>query len=117
MVSGLFLSKPQIVEGVKTSGNMQALLQLLASLMAPEVNIDTVCAAITSDARLTYKILKLANGASKISRPNLAPFSRQCYYWASTQSATGPPYYYSPVTAQNRKRFIPKAARAQSCVN
>jgi len=64
---GYFLSKPQIVEGVKTSGNIQALLQLLASLMAPEVNIDTVCAAITSDARLTYKILKLANGASKNS--------------------------------------------------
>ncbi|HMW47638.1 MAG TPA: HDOD domain-containing protein [Marinagarivorans sp.] len=62
---GYFLSKPQIVEGVKTSGNIQALLQLLASLMAPEVNIDTVCTAITSDARLTYKILKLANGASK----------------------------------------------------
>ena len=37
---------------------MQALLQLLASLMAPEVNIDTVCAAITSDARLTYKNIK-----------------------------------------------------------
>ncbi len=62
---GYFLSKPQIVEGIKTSGNIQALLQLLASLMAAEVSIDTVCAAITSDARLTYKILKLANGASK----------------------------------------------------
>ncbi|MEY4590173.1 MAG: hypothetical protein RL497_2249 [Pseudomonadota bacterium] len=62
---GYFLSKPQIVEGVKTSGNMQALLQLLTSLMSPEVSIDTVSAAIASDARLTYKILKLANGASK----------------------------------------------------
>jgi c-di-GMP phosphodiesterase len=62
---GYFLSKPQIVEGVKTSGNMQALMQLLISLVAPEVNIDTVCAAITSDARLTYKMLKLANGANK----------------------------------------------------
>lgn len=65
---GYFLSKPQIVEGVKTSGSMQALLQLLASLMSPEVNFDTISAAIASDARLTYKMLKLANGANKNSQ-------------------------------------------------
>jgi c-di-GMP phosphodiesterase len=62
---GYFLSKPQIVEGVKTSGNVQALLQLLASLMTPDVSMEVVSAAIATDGRLTYKMLKLANGASK----------------------------------------------------
>lgn len=62
---GYFLSKPQIVEGVKTSGNMHALLNLLASLMKADVSLETISSAIATDGRLTYKILKLANGATK----------------------------------------------------
>ncbi len=58
---GYFLSKPHIIQGVKVSGGVTALLQLLSCLTAAEVDINQVIKAIGSDPRISYKMLKLVN--------------------------------------------------------
>ncbi len=61
---GYFLSKPQIIQGVKVNGGTQALLQLLACLTAADVDVGAITQAIASDPRLSYKILKMVNASS-----------------------------------------------------
>jgi c-di-GMP phosphodiesterase len=61
---GYFLSKPQIIQGIKVSGGTQALLQLLACLTAAEVDVDAITQAIGSDPRLSFKMLKMVNASS-----------------------------------------------------
>lgn len=61
---GYFLSKPHIIQGVKVSGGVAALLQLLACLTADEIDINEVIKAIGSDPRISYKILKLVNASA-----------------------------------------------------
>lgn len=61
---GYFLSKPQVIQGIKVTGGTSALLQLLACLTADEVDIDQVIKAIGSDPRISFKILKLVNASA-----------------------------------------------------
>lgn len=58
---GYFLSKPQIVKGMKVSQGRQAILQLLNTITNPKVEVDEIVEAIASDLRLSYKFLQLVN--------------------------------------------------------
>lgn len=58
---GYFLSKPQIVKGVKVSQGRQAILQLISTITNPKVEVDEIVEAIASDLRLSYKFLQLVN--------------------------------------------------------
>ncbi len=60
---GYFLAKPQLVEGRKLSGNRQAAMRLLSTLENPDVEFEDVEKAITADASLSYKLMRLVNSA------------------------------------------------------
>lgn len=61
---GYFLSRPQIIEGLKIDDNRTAILQLLAKLTSPMADFDDVVQTIAIDPTLSYKVLKLVNSAS-----------------------------------------------------
>ncbi len=61
---GYFLSHPQIIEGVKITGNKNTILQLLSKLTNPMSDFDDIVQTIATDPLLSYKVLKLVNSAS-----------------------------------------------------
>jgi EAL and modified HD-GYP domain-containing signal transduction protein len=61
---GYYLSKPEIVKGRKLSANKLSVLQLLAELQSPAVDIPRLNSIISRDPTLSYKLLKLINSAS-----------------------------------------------------
>jgi EAL and modified HD-GYP domain-containing signal transduction protein len=61
---GYFLSRPQVIEGVKITDNKSAILELLGTLANPMADFDDVVETIAKDPQLSYKVLKLVNSAS-----------------------------------------------------
>lgn len=64
LFQGYFLCKPEIIRGVKISANRTAILRLIATLNAEEASHNEIVNAVSSDAGLSYKILKLVNSAA-----------------------------------------------------
>ena len=64
LFQGYFLSKPHVIEGIKVEESKESLLRLLATLTQNDVDIKTVAAAIASDPRLSYRILKIVNSTA-----------------------------------------------------
>lgn len=61
---GYHLSKPEIIKGRKLSANKLSVLQLIAELQSPAVDIPRLNSIISRDPTLSYKLLKLINSAS-----------------------------------------------------
>lgn len=61
---GYFLSRPQVVEGVKVNETKSAVLQLLSTLTNPMADFDDVVETIAVDPKLSYRILRLVNSAA-----------------------------------------------------
>lgn len=63
---GYFLSKPKLVSGAKTGSNKVVVMQMLAQLNNPDVDINDIEKILSEDARLSIKILKIINSAAYI---------------------------------------------------
>jgi c-di-GMP phosphodiesterase len=61
---GYFFCKPQIMEGVKLSGNRMATVLLLAKLQDPDINIKALVELVENDLSLSLKLLRFVNSAS-----------------------------------------------------
>lgn len=64
LFQGYFLCKPEIIRGVKISANRTAILRLIAALNTENASHNEIVEAVSSDAGLSYKILKLVNSAA-----------------------------------------------------
>lgn len=62
LFQGLFLTQPDVLAET-VPGNRLATLQLLASLDAPELDIDAVEAAVSANVNLSIKVLRYVNSA------------------------------------------------------
>jgi c-di-GMP phosphodiesterase len=60
---GYFLSRPEVVRGQRLQPNQLALLQLLAKLQDPLVEVGDLEGLIAQDVALSYELLKLVNSA------------------------------------------------------
>jgi len=58
---GYFLCKPEIIRGARINTNRQSMLRLIGKLNQEDVQHEEVVEAISTDAALSYKILKLVN--------------------------------------------------------
>ncbi|MCA9498704.1 MAG: HDOD domain-containing protein [Nitrospira sp.] len=61
---GYFFCKPQIMEGVKLSGNRMAIVLLLAKLQDPDIQIRDLEELVENDLSLSLKLLRFVNSAS-----------------------------------------------------
>jgi EAL and modified HD-GYP domain-containing signal transduction protein len=61
---GYFFCKPQIMEGVRLSGNRMAIVLLLAKLQDPEIKIKVLVELVENDLSLSLKLLRFVNSAS-----------------------------------------------------
>ena len=61
---GYFFCKPQIMEGMKLSGNRMAIVLLLAKLQDPDINIKALTELVENDLSLSLKLLRFVNSAS-----------------------------------------------------
>jgi EAL and modified HD-GYP domain-containing signal transduction protein len=64
LFQGYFLARPKLIKGRRITENKQAVLQLLAILHDPNVEIDKVEKLISRDPMLSYKLLRLVNSAA-----------------------------------------------------
>lgn len=64
LFQGYFLCKPEIIRGAKVSANRTAIIRLISILNAENSTHSEIVAAVSSDAGLSYKILKLVNSAA-----------------------------------------------------
>jgi EAL and modified HD-GYP domain-containing signal transduction protein len=58
---GYFFCKPEIIRGQRTPANRLTILQLLARLQDPEVDMRELETLISRDVALSYKLLRLIN--------------------------------------------------------
>ncbi|MDH5360760.1 MAG: HDOD domain-containing protein [Gammaproteobacteria bacterium] len=61
---GYYFSKPNIVKGTVIPHNKITVLQLIARIQDPNLDMDTLDRIISMDASLSYKLLKLVNSVS-----------------------------------------------------
>lgn len=62
---GYFFCKPQIMEGVKLSGNRMAIVLLLAKLQDPDIKMEDLEELVENDLSLSLKLLRFVNSASE----------------------------------------------------
>lgn len=60
---GYFLSKPEVIKGHRAPANRHLVLQLLAKLQNPDVNVDELEEIVGRDVALSYKLLRVINSA------------------------------------------------------
>lgn len=60
---GYFLCKPQIIKGRKARESKQSIVQLIAKLQMPNVEIEELVSAISIDPVLSLKLLRLINSS------------------------------------------------------
>jgi EAL and modified HD-GYP domain-containing signal transduction protein len=63
LFQGFFLSRPQLVKGRALKSDQRAVLQLLATLRAPDVDFRQIEKTIQTDSVLVFKLLRLVNSA------------------------------------------------------
>lgn len=61
---GYYFSKPNIVKGTAIPHNKITVLQLIAKIQDPNLDMETLDRIISMDASLSYKLLKLINSVS-----------------------------------------------------
>jgi len=61
---GFFLCRPKTVQGKRIPGNRLATLQMIASLQAPDVDIQELEDIISHDVSLTFKLIRYINSAA-----------------------------------------------------
>ena len=64
LFQGFFLSKPNVVEGKKSSADKLAVTRLMSELRNPENKVSEIEKIIASDPKLSYKILQIINSAA-----------------------------------------------------
>lgn len=64
LFQGYFLARPEIITGRKMSENKQSVLQLLAALHDPDVQIENIEKMLARDTVLSFKLLRLVNSAA-----------------------------------------------------
>lgn len=64
LFQGFFFAKPESVTGRSLPASKLAVLQLLATLHNPQVEFEDLQNAITQDAALSYRLLRLLNSAA-----------------------------------------------------
>ena len=60
---GFFLAKPRVVRGQRTPSNRLKIMQLLAKLQQPNIEMGELEQLISQDVTLSYKILRYLNSA------------------------------------------------------
>jgi EAL and modified HD-GYP domain-containing signal transduction protein len=58
---GYFFARPAIVQGREISSNQLAVLELVAKIANPDVEVDELSQIISSDVSLSHKLLKFVN--------------------------------------------------------
>ncbi len=64
LFQGYYFARPQAVKGQRLSENQLVVMQLLARINDPEVDIDELSQLIVQDASLSYKLLRYINSAA-----------------------------------------------------
>lgn len=113
---GYFLSKPRIIKSKSLPTNKLAVLNLLAVLQNPEVEINELEQAISFDVAMSYKILKLINSAffnfpsqiESIKQAIVILGRRQLRSWASMMAM-------SKLDDRPSEMIVMAMARAKMC--
>lgn len=66
---GYFLCRPNVIEGKSLPANRLVIMRLLASLQAPDIDMEELEQLIIQDVSLTYRLLRYINSAA-LSLPN-----------------------------------------------
>ncbi|MFK7914966.1 MAG: EAL and HDOD domain-containing protein [Pseudomonadales bacterium] len=61
---GYFFARPKLIEGHTTGPNKAVVLQMVAALQQPDLDMETLEQIISSDTGLAYKVLRLSNSAA-----------------------------------------------------
>lgn len=61
---GFFLSKPQVITGKKSAADKLAVARLLAELRNPKNRIPEIEKIVSSDPKLSYKLMQVTNSAA-----------------------------------------------------
>lgn len=64
LFQGYYFARPHVVKGQRLSENQLVVMQLLARINDPEVDIDELSQLIAQDASLSYKLLRYINSAA-----------------------------------------------------
>jgi EAL and modified HD-GYP domain-containing signal transduction protein len=73
---GYFLSRPQVIEGVKINDDKRFILEMISKLTDPMAAFDDVVQTISADPRLSAKVLQLINMTSVGLRREIASLSQ-----------------------------------------
>lgn len=66
---GYFFSRPKIVKGKRIGAGQHAVVRLLAEINRANIDIDTLADIISTDAGLSYKLLRYINNSSFFALP------------------------------------------------
>lgn len=69
---GYFFAKPTIVQGKEIPSNKMVILQLVAKINQPDLDINELTTIITNDVSMSHKILKYINSAASIVRTEVS---------------------------------------------
>ena len=116
LFQGYFLERPMPVYGTKIDNNSETALQIVCQLQDPDVEIDDLSRSISTDAKLSYQILKIVNSPlcrlpKKVSSLHEAVVYlglQQIKKWAMAMVLSGG-------SAQNKALFLLLLTRARSC--
>jgi EAL and modified HD-GYP domain-containing signal transduction protein len=97
---GYFFSRPKIVKGKRIGAGQHALIRLLAEINRSDIDIDTLAHIISTDAGLSYKLLRYINNSAffhlpqkldSISRAILCLGMNETKRWANLMALAGFP--------------------------
>ncbi|NKB37273.1 MAG: HDOD domain-containing protein [Gammaproteobacteria bacterium] len=81
---GYFFEKPKVVSGNKMPDNQVALLNLIARLQDPEIDVSEIESLVAQNVTLSYKLLRYINSAS-LSLPKKVNSIRQVVVYFGLQ--------------------------------
>jgi c-di-GMP phosphodiesterase len=96
---GYFFSKPDIVSNKSLSADSISLLQLLAKIQSPELNVDDIEKLISQDVSLSYKLFRCINSAAFSLNNKMSSIKQAVVYlgiqrlknWVSLLAMSGNP--------------------------
>lgn len=97
---GYYFSKPKIVQGKRMGASQHALLRLLVEINRPDIDVDALAKIISTDAGLSYKLLRYINTSALFRLPKkVESINRAVFYlglnetrrWANLMALAGFP--------------------------
>jgi EAL and modified HD-GYP domain-containing signal transduction protein len=84
LFQGYFFARPQVVTTTRLSGNRNILVQMIAKINDPNVDIDDIAALVELDSNLSLKVLRFINSAA-LSLPRKVTSIHQAVVYVGIQ--------------------------------